>query len=79
LVKTIVFLVLQPQQNAELRYQISAIVQEDNALTQIGMTKILQDEGIQRSEPNISRLLRSIKITRKRLSLVPVERNSLNL
>ena len=43
------------------------------------MTKILQDEGIQRSQPTISRLLRSIKITRKRLSLVPVERNSPNL
>ena len=65
--------------NAELKSQVSAIVQSDNALTQVGMTKVLENQGMNKSQPTISRLLKTINVTRKRLSLVPVERNSPNI
>ena len=33
------------------------IIQVDNGRTQVGITNVLQDQGIQKSQPTISRLL----------------------
>ena len=66
----------KPASNSEIKSQVSAIVQLDNALTQKGIAKVLEDSGIRRSQPFISKLLRNMEFTRKRLSLIPAERNS---
>jgi len=62
--------------NTEINSQISAIVQADNALTQRGIIEALSEGGVKRSQSFISSALKKVGITRKRLSLVPIERNS---
>ena len=60
----------------DITNQITSIVRLDNALTQNGMLEILSEAGIRKSQSSISRLLKNAGLTRKRLSLVPDERNS---
>ena len=62
--------------NFELKNQLSAIVRQDNSLTQKGIADSLLSTGIKKSQASISRLLKQANLTRKRLSLVPEERNN---
>lgn len=62
--------------NVEINHQISAITQSDNALTQKGVAETLSLSGIVRSQSFISKSLKKMEITRKRLSLILIERNS---
>ena len=64
------------QSDAQVRGVISATLLNDNALTQRGIAEHLADSGITRSQPTISKALKAMNITRKRLSLIPAERNS---
>jgi len=59
-----------------MKSRLAAIVNEDNSLTQSGMAETLQLYGIKRSQVTISRTLKSMSITRKRLTKIPIERNS---
>lgn len=60
----------------EIRNAITAVVNEDNSLTQTGYADSLNTLGIQISQSTISRTLKCIGISRKRLSLIPIERNN---
>ncbi|KAF7684931.1 hypothetical protein CDIK_4320 [Cucumispora dikerogammari] len=62
--------------NIETQTHLCAIVQSDNALTQRGISNVLAEAGLSKSQPTISRMLKKANITRKRLTLVPAERNS---
>lgn len=62
-------------QNVELETQLAAMIQNDNAMTQVGISKSLENSGLSRSQSFISKRFKKMGITRKRLSLVPVERN----
>ena len=58
---------------------VSAVVNQENAdnvLSQRGITEELSKTGIRISQLTICRTLNKLHITRKRLSLVPNERNS---
>ena len=66
----------KPKENLELKTLVNCPVDEDNALTQLKMQKTLESSGIFRSQSFLSKTLKKIDITRKRLSLVPIERNS---
>ena len=59
-----------------IKSRLSAIVGQDNSLTQRGMSETLAIFGINRSQSTISRTLDRMSFTRKRLTKVPVERNS---
>lgn len=62
--------------NTDKKYKLTAIVQADNSLTQAGMAQLMASQGVAICQTYISKLLKGLQITRKRLSLVPVERNS---
>ena len=59
-----------------MKTRLAAIVNQDNSLTQIGMAETLELYGFRRSQGTISRALKKMNITRKRLTKVPLERNS---
>ncbi|KAF7685949.1 hypothetical protein CDIK_3302 [Cucumispora dikerogammari] len=65
--------------NTEVISQITAIVQPDNSINQNGIALELLESGVDRSQPFISRTLKKMNYSRKRLSLVPAERNTLRL
>lgn len=55
---------------------IEKLVTDAPACTQKSMKASLAETGIELSQPTISRRLKNAQITRKRLSLIPIERNS---
>ena len=59
-----------------MKSRLAVIVNDDNSLTQKGMSETLQLYGLHGSEPTISRTLKKMNITRKRLTKIPVKRNS---
>ncbi|KAF7679701.1 hypothetical protein CDIK_4487 [Cucumispora dikerogammari] len=65
--------------NTEVISQITAIVQLDNSINQNGIALELLESGVDRSQPFISKTLKKMNYSRKRLSLVPAERNTLRL
>lgn len=60
----------------EINCQISAITQFDNSHTQKGVAEMLNLGCISRSQSFIGKNFKKIEITRKILSLIPIERNS---
>ncbi|KAF7685362.1 hypothetical protein CDIK_3889 [Cucumispora dikerogammari] len=56
--------------------QITAIVQLDNSINQNVIALELLESGVDRSQSFISRTLKKMNYLRKKLSLVPAERNS---
>jgi transposase/arginine repressor len=56
--------------------RLEAILEEDNSLNQKGMRESLQLYNIGRCQATISNTLKKMGITRKRLTKIPVERNS---
>lgn len=60
----------------ELKNLIRSFILEDNSLTQEGIIQRLAESGIHCSQSQISEILKEMQITRKRLSLVPAERNA---
>ena len=62
--------------NFDITNQITSIVRLDNSLTQNGILETLGRVGIVKSQSSISKLLKKASLTRKRLSLIPEERNS---
>lgn len=55
---------------------ISVTLMNENSLTQRGLKEVIADAGHNVSQPAVSRLLIAMEFTRKRLTLVPVERNA---
>ncbi|KAF7697462.1 hypothetical protein CDIK_1707 [Cucumispora dikerogammari] len=55
---------------------ITTIVAQDNALNQGEISDALRMTGTTLSQPTVSRKPKALQITRKKLSLVPAERNS---
>lgn len=60
----------------DTRANISSLLLRDNALTQRGIVDQLNNTGISVSQSFISKELKDMGITRKRLSIVPQERNN---
>jgi len=60
----------------EVKSRLEDILNEDNSLTQKGMCETLATYNIIRSQGAISSTLKKMEITRKRLTNIPVERNS---
>ena len=63
------------KENSAIKSQVSAIVESDNSLVQNEIVDILQSSGITRTQGYVSRLLKKMGITRKRLTRIPFERN----
>ncbi|KAF7696499.1 hypothetical protein CDIK_1825 [Cucumispora dikerogammari] len=65
--------------NTEVISQITAIVQLDNSINQNEIALELLEIGVDRSQPFIFRTLKKMNYSRKKLSLVPAERNTSRL
>jgi len=61
---------------SDVRSRLQVILNEDNSLTQNGMSETLKSYNICRSQGTISVTLKKMGITRKRLTKIPIERNS---
>lgn len=67
----------RPKSNfLNIKALISTIISEDNSLTQQGVIEKLHLSGIFVKQSFVSKILNEMRITRKRLSLVPQERNT---
>ncbi|KII67544.1 hypothetical protein RF11_08383 [Thelohanellus kitauei] len=64
------------RQREELSSMINRIVSNNNSVTLGGIQSHRQEQGITRSVPSISKMLKEEFFTRKRLQKVPLERNS---
>ncbi len=64
--------------NNNICNELVTAITNENALTQKSLVAKAAEAGVAVSQPTVSRLLKKLSITRKRLSLVPVERNTPN-
>lgn len=62
--------------HSEVNILIETIARDDNTLTQRGIAEVLKEYGIDKQQSFISRRLKNIGVTRKRISRIPEDRNS---
>ena len=67
------------KENNVIKNQIIACLNQDNSYFQAEIVENLQAAGIVRSQSFVSRILNKMNITRKRLTKIPIERNSIRI
>lgn len=66
----------KPANNSEVRSVIASGLMRDNSLTQLGMVDILAERSMSRTQSFVSKVLKKMEYSRKRLMKIPAERNS---